>query len=449
MSSQGHEVALFIDFENIHTSIVRNTELDAYHVDWRILLDGIESFGRIVIRRAYSNWGENAKHQMFLNRFAIEPKNAFGARKNVSDIYLAVEAMETLYTHPEIGTYILVSGDGDFSILVQRLRNHHKRVIGLGVRGTTSRGLIEACDEFIFYDDLLHAANGHQPQVIVPQVQEEEVVIEIAEEDVALDDLEADLRDQLQAALPEDGTWINGATLIYQLRSNNRTFDDDIEAIGYERFRDFLEAVPEIAEIRSAPGKGHMEVRLAQATAEPIMEVQVFGQPPADVDEPTFAQSMQLDDYIAILEEQNPRVTPNTHRPNIILRIHEIMSTQSIGTLNKLKAVTLEDMQRYEDVTKNLVEEIFHQLYHTYSFEFEKLPDVPQWDRPCSFQPHIESRFDLLDNCDVGILKRLIRGLPKDATLDPVIVARLLYGRDDNNRILKRSEDIVEAAYQR
>ena len=153
MIGNENEVALFIDFENIHTSD-RNSSLNVNFVDWRILLDAIEKYGRIAIRRAYTDWAEYARHQDSLARYGIETKNAFGRGKNVSDIFLAVEAMETLHDHPEIGTYILVSGDGDFSVMVHRLRNHQKRVIGVGVTGTSSAGLVEACDDFIFYDQL-------------------------------------------------------------------------------------------------------------------------------------------------------------------------------------------------------------------------------------------------------------------------------------------------------
>lgn len=372
MVNQGHEVALFIDFENIHTSIKRST-LNAHFVDWGLLLEGVEHYGRIAIRHAYANWGEHARHQTFLNRYAIEPRNAFGGDKNVSDIFLAVEAMETLYTHPEIATYILVTGDGDFSVLVQRLRNHHKTVIGVGVRDAAARSLVEACDEYIFYDDLLAE---RQPSSYPPSSER---------------------------------------------RPYPKRYETRYEPLprGERRYRprtewtDFEEESP---------------FRNNGFRARP--------------DGP-----LTLEDYLDILERNNPRVTPTQHRPSIILRIHELMQSHQPATLNELKVVALENFQGHPEISGSLVEEVIHQLYHTYSFEFDRLPDVPQWDRPCRFQAHIQTKLELLDNCDMGILKRLQRGLPNGVNLDSTLVAQLLYGNLENPRILQRSEELLEKFY--
>ncbi|MBZ0306879.1 MAG: NYN domain-containing protein [Anaerolineae bacterium] len=372
MVNQGHEVALFIDFENIHTSIKRST-LNAHFVDWGLLLEGIEHYGRIAIRHAYANWGEHARHQTFLNRFAIEPRNAFGGDKNVSDIFLAVEAMETLYTHPEIATYILVTGDGDFSVLVQRLRNHHKTVIGVGVRDAAARGLVEACDEYIFYDDLLaerQPAGYSSPPERRPFQKRYETRYEPAPHSE-------------RRYRPREAEWTD--------------FEEETPFSRNNGFR--------------TPGP------------------------------------LTLEDYLSILERNNPRITPTQHRPSIILRIYELMQSHQPATLNELKAVALENFQAHPEISGSLVEEVIHQLYHTYSFEFDRLPDVPQWDRPCRFQAHIQSKIELLDNCDMGVLKRLQRGLPGGVNLDSTLVARLLYGNLDNPRVLQRSEELLEKFY--
>lgn len=372
MVNQGHEVALFIDFENIHTSIKRST-LNAHFVDWGLLLEGVEHYGRIAIRHAYANWGEHARHQTFLNRYAIEPRNAFGGDKNVSDIFLAVEAMETLYTHPEIATYILVTGDGDFSVLVQRLRNHHKTVIGVGVRDAAARSLVEACDEYIFYDDLLAE---RQPSSYSPSSER---------------------------------------------RPYPRRYETRYEPLSRSerRYRPRAEW-PDVEEETPFRNNGFR----------------------ARPDAP-----LTLEDYLDILERNNPRVTPTQHRPSIILRIHELMQSHQPATLNELKVVALENFQGHPEISGSLVEEVIHQLYHTYSFEFDRLPDVPQWDRPCRFQAHIQTKLELLDNCDMGILKRLQRGLPNGVNLDSTLVAQLLYGNLENPRILQRSEELLEKFY--
>lgn len=492
MITHDTEVALFIDFENIHTSI-KNSNLDAYHVDWRLLLDELEKYGRIAIRRAYTDWAEYARHQDALARFGIETKNAFGRGKNVSDIFLAVEAMEILHTHPEIGTYIIVSGDGDFSVMVHRLRNHHKRVIGVGLHGATAQGLVEACDHFIFYDDLYNAKykkNGKgQPstqsqqgsnksqqqqasskQTTHPtqqsaqgrgkeqrdnrdQKEKEAKEKEPPQRDNRPKDGKQqrgkeqapkapsattlqELKQGLRQVLPADGEWINGATLIYKLRETYPNFDKDRKRLGFERFRALLEGMDDVVELRSAPGKGHMEVRLRGVKSD--NEAQASRDLPPDV-EVYDAQA-----YLDVLEQLRPRVTPSPHRPNIILKLFQIMQDRQPATLSKLKEAAVEEMQSYPHLDMSLVEEIIHQLYHTYSFEFERVPNAAQWERPCRFQPHIQRPIDLLNNCDLGLLKRLQRGLPDETDLDPTIIAYILYGETEDPRIMERTQQMLD-----
>ncbi len=391
MVNQDNEVALFIDFENIHTSIKRST-LNAHFVDWGLLLEGVSHYGRIAIRHAYANWGEHARHQTFLNRYAIEPKNAFGGDKNVSDIYLAVEAMETLYTHPEIDTYLLVTGDGDFSVLVQRLRNHHKQVIGIGVRDAAARSLIEACDEYIFYDDLLAE---RQPNIYTPS---------------------------------EEG----------EFRRNNFG-----EPRRYDQPRVYAKRAYEPARSYETRAERKPVYRADWMDADEETDIsRDNGYRQRNPDELT------LDDYLDILDRNNPRVTPTHHRPGIILRIYDMMTMQQPRTLNELKTLALASFQSNPETSAALVEEIIHQLYHTYSFEFDRLQDVPQWDRPCRFQAHIQTKLELLDNCDMGVLRRLQRGLPNGISLDPILVARLLYGGDEDPRVVGRANTMVDKFYK-
>src|SRR5690606_34532601 len=142
------------------------------------------------------------------------------------------------------------------------------------------------------------------------------------------------LKKQLENALPENFEWINGATFIYRLRSQNRNFDKDMQAEGFERFRDLLEGMTDVVELRSAPGKGHMEVRRV-------------GGPPSEDD--IFDAALLWDeegmlteeDYLDLLEQARPRVTPSQQRPNIIVKIYDLMESGRPETLNQLKSITL------------------------------------------------------------------------------------------------------------
>ena len=245
--------------------------------------------------------------------------------------------------------------------------------------------------------------------------------------------------EQTRQTLPENGDWINGATLIYLVREINSRFDQELHHHGFDRFRDFLEAIPHVVDLRSAPGKGHMEARRHGVAKEDNSH----NAPP-----PPVRDVFDVDAYLDVLEQLRPRVTPHPQRPNVILRIFQVMIDHQPPTLNELKRMAIEELRGYTHIEESLVEEIIHQLYHTYSFEFEKVNDVAQWDRPCRFHEDIKRGIDLLDNCDLGLLKRLRRGLPEGIEIDSNIVAYVLYGGDDDPRVIERAEDLVALLYE-
>jgi len=147
-------LALFIDHENVAIG-ARDIGL---RFDVSPLLDALAERGRLVVRRAYADWNlfrDDRRSLVDANIELLEiPQRSDSIRKNAADIQMAVDAMELAFTRDFVSTFVIVSGDSDFTPLVSKLRELNKRVIGVGMKGSTSGMLPPACDEFIFYDRL-------------------------------------------------------------------------------------------------------------------------------------------------------------------------------------------------------------------------------------------------------------------------------------------------------
>jgi uncharacterized LabA/DUF88 family protein len=150
---QDAQVAVFIDYDNIEISVEETFGKNA-DVDWNRILQAAAQMGRVVMRRAYADWAEAAAKQRQLLALGVELIHVSSKRgKNAADIRIVIDALELHYTEISAFTHVLlVSGDGDFTELVHRLRAHGKTVIGMGISGTSAEYLVNACDKFIFYD---------------------------------------------------------------------------------------------------------------------------------------------------------------------------------------------------------------------------------------------------------------------------------------------------------
>jgi uncharacterized LabA/DUF88 family protein len=150
---QDIQVAVFIDYDNIEISVTEAFGKTA-DVDWQRVFNYASQVGRVVVRRAYADWAEAANRQRQLLSLGVELVHVNSKRgKNAADIRIVLDVMELFYNGRDSFTHVLlVSGDGDFTELVHRLRAQGKTVIGLGVSGTTADYLVNACDKFVFYD---------------------------------------------------------------------------------------------------------------------------------------------------------------------------------------------------------------------------------------------------------------------------------------------------------
>ena len=148
-------LALFCDFENIALG-VRDARYDKF--DITRILERLLLKGSIVVKKAYCDWEryKEFKPAMHYAGFElIEIPHVKQSGKNSADIRMVVDALDLCYTKTHVETFVVISGDSDFSPLVSKLRENNKAVIGVGVKNSTSDLLIANCDEFIYYDDLV------------------------------------------------------------------------------------------------------------------------------------------------------------------------------------------------------------------------------------------------------------------------------------------------------
>ena len=152
MTNHNRSIAVFIDFENLALGYKGQGRFEIQLVLKRLL-----EKGKIVAKRAYCDWSRFHQYTVPLHEAAIElieiPKRA-QTGKNSADIRLCVDAMDLAYSKDHIDTFVIVSGDSDFSPLVSKLKELGKHVIGLGMHASTSALLRDNCDEFIYYEDL-------------------------------------------------------------------------------------------------------------------------------------------------------------------------------------------------------------------------------------------------------------------------------------------------------
>lgn len=160
---EDRKIALFIDMDNVVIG-VRDAGYEKFDID--LVLARLVEKGDIVVKKAYADWGNHMPYKRPLHEAAIELIDIPESRrtgKNSADIKMVVDAMELSYAKGHIDTFVLVSGDSDFSPLVSKLRENGKYIIGLGVKNSSARLLIDNCDEYVFYDDLVRTRPRRRP----------------------------------------------------------------------------------------------------------------------------------------------------------------------------------------------------------------------------------------------------------------------------------------------
>jgi uncharacterized protein (TIGR00288 family) len=149
-------IALFVDFENL--AIGAREALGGMEFEFEPIANALAERGRVVSRKAYADWSMFSDARQSMTRSHVElieiPQRMGTTRKNAADIKMAVDAIELAFERDYVTTFVICTGDSDFTPLVHKLRELNKKVIGVGIKASTSKLLPPACDEFLFYDNL-------------------------------------------------------------------------------------------------------------------------------------------------------------------------------------------------------------------------------------------------------------------------------------------------------
>jgi uncharacterized LabA/DUF88 family protein len=164
-SSRELSIALFFDLENLVRGL---GGAGRRGFEPKLVIDRLLEKGKVLVKRAYADWGRFAKYKTTLHELGVDlieiPQREISG-KNSADIRMVVDAMDICFAKGHLDTFALASGDSDFSPLVTRLRENDKTVIGIGLKDSTGRILLENCDEFIFYEELVRQDEPSQKRI--------------------------------------------------------------------------------------------------------------------------------------------------------------------------------------------------------------------------------------------------------------------------------------------
>ncbi len=423
VDSNGNQVAVFIDYQNLRNA------------DWARIMAEAEKLGRIVIKRAYADWTRHRSDHHALLNLGVDVEQVSSKRgKNAADIRIAIDAMDVLLDkRTSISHVFLVSGDGDFTDLVNRLKFYGKMVVGLGTKETTADYLREACDDYIYYEDL-----------VAKRTQSTNRSNRRPKKDV---NIAKNLLQQVLEETPKE--WHSAGKIKREMCQRNPNFNEG--DYGFSGFMAFVNEMPEVAETRYAEG-GHAEVRLRQTGSMTLSDarqllIEAMGynanewvlsaqlkqrmrQLRSEFDEgelgykgfnaflegqedllatqrdeaanlrvklktisvPTAAkladivesvgedggqedpEETLLDKYVRFLRQQRVHLTPTEHRARIVLKVYELFKKQP----EDISLVRFQDIleryfaENYPQIPEDVVVEVLYQLFWSFCFEFDE-----------------------------------------------------------------------------
>ena len=250
IDDQEPRIAVYLDYENLAIGARENL---GTVFDFVPVADALAERGRVIVRKAYADWSYFDADRRMLTRHQVElidiPQKMGGARKNAADIKMAIDAIELALDRDYISTFVICTGDSDLSPLVQKLRELDRSVIGVGVRASTSKLLPPACDEFMFYDNLVN-------------VVDDTPVDDTSDNSPAKSDITIVL--STLAGLSESSGTVRSSTLKRAVLRKDPTFSE--AALGFRNFGSLLASLQEEGLV-ALEGTGDPEVALSASTA--------------------------------------------------------------------------------------------------------------------------------------------------------------------------------------
>ncbi|MCZ6506689.1 MAG: NYN domain-containing protein [Acidobacteria bacterium] len=224
MNNEESRIALFCDLENVALG-VRDSEIKKFELN--LVLERLLEKGKIIVKKAYCDWERYSSYKRTFHEAAVEmidiPQKYYGG-KNSADIKMVVDALELCYTKDHVDTFVILSGDSDFSPLVSKLREANKKVIGVGVKNSSSALLVDNCDEFLFYEDIWRDSRKAPGVAGVSEKQGEAFNLMI---------------DAIKALMREDKEVLWGSMVKQTMKRKRPSFNEGSH--GYSSFSELLE----------------------------------------------------------------------------------------------------------------------------------------------------------------------------------------------------------------
>jgi len=393
-------MAVFIDFENVATS----AEANYGDFDVTAVADLLRSRGRLLIKRAYGDWGRFHRYRRPMLENGIDLLQLYSVgiqQKNRADVRLAIDAMETVFTRPNIDVYAVVSGDSDFTELIHKLRDYGKYTIGIGLHSATSDLLRRACDEFIFYETLIA-----------------EELSDIADE-LQLPDPRDLLHRALVAAEQKGETPVFAGRLKQIMLSLDSSFNE--ANYGYQQFRAFLEGQLNLIILQEIDSQLYVKLRKAGDPPAPLallteLSTPSSAKPIGDIDPSQRFRSF--------LREAGLRVIDYATRRQVLADfLSAVQSSLKPLSLNQAADLLKDRYDAENALTQKIaVGEVTRLLIMSGALRYEG-------DQPASDAPLLDVQQLTLESlspaCDSVYVTRLVEGgVPVDAGA----LAPLLYG---------------------
>jgi uncharacterized LabA/DUF88 family protein len=269
MTPEEERIALFLDFENL--AIGAREALRGHEFDLKPIADALAERGRVVSRRAYADWSMFDEARRMLTRHHVElieiPQRLGASRKNAADIKMAVDAIELAFERDYVTTFVIGTGDSDFTPLVHKLRELNKRVIGVGIKASTSALLPPACDEFLFYESMEGVEVGtRQPTAVVARrrAKEPDPPVEVEQPDESAEDLDSLITRTLAGLQRSSGDAVLASSVKRALLRKDSTFSE--ADYGFRGFGEMLRHLEErgVIELSEGPAKGDPVVQFPE-----------------------------------------------------------------------------------------------------------------------------------------------------------------------------------------
>lgn len=247
-------LAVFCDYENVAIG-ARDARYEAFDIE--LVLERLLEKGRIVVKRAYADWDryKSAKRPMHEASFELtEVPHVSYSGKNSADIRLVVDALDLCHMKSHVDVFVIISGDSDFSPLVSKLRENAKQVLGVGVKGSSSALLIENCDEFIFYDDLVRekraaararkAGGGDRKKPLPPPKKPDDKPETRADQLGNVEEAFDLVLDTVESLFKERDGSVHGSQIKQVIRRKRPHFEESY--FGYRTFNELLEEMRDL-----------------------------------------------------------------------------------------------------------------------------------------------------------------------------------------------------------